>query len=84
VPREYSKHYFTGIDLQKLTGLRANSVNQQRSRGEFDPDNFESVFYWVCANGTREVQDGIWTAIRDGRKYVKRRTPPKKRSRRQG
>lgn len=43
-----AKWYYTYEDIADLTGLKLASVYNARSRGEFDPDDFDSVIRFIA------------------------------------
>ena len=54
------RHFQFGYtDLHKITGMWLKAIYQHKTRGNFDPENLESIVCWVIRHGTEEFRDKI-------------------------
>lgn len=50
---------WTYTELAKLTDMTVNAVHQARSRNEFDPNDFKTLFPWLARKGTLPIREAI-------------------------
>lgn len=43
-------------DLQTLTGMELKALYQHKTRGNFDPENLESVLIWLARHAREDVR----------------------------
>lgn len=53
---EQEQHCFTYDDILALVGMTRNTLYRHVSRGTLDPDNLESILYWVARHGLPNVK----------------------------
>lgn len=56
---EQETHSWHYDDLIRLTGKTRNTLYQHVARGTFEPENLESVIYWVARHAKLDVKRRI-------------------------
>jgi hypothetical protein len=55
MPRKQEKFEWTFEDLAEVCGTSINTIYQARSRNEFDPKDFRTLFPFVARKGCKSV-----------------------------
>lgn len=57
--REQEAHTWYYDDLVKLSGKTRNTIYRHVARHTLDPENLESVLYWLARHGTTKVKRNL-------------------------
>ncbi len=52
-PQEFTYNYQV---LSRLSGMKMNSLHQAKCRGDFDPEDLESVVIWLARHGKASLR----------------------------